>query len=79
MTVVLHDLNLAARYADRIAVLQGGKRVACGAPGDVLTPALLAAVFHIDAQLLHPPGVDWPLIWSRSAISPTAAPMPAAT
>jgi iron complex transport system ATP-binding protein len=50
----LHDLNLAARYADRIVVLSRGRRVADGAPSAVLSPDLLARVWGVDAEL----GVD---------------------
>jgi iron complex transport system ATP-binding protein len=47
----LHDLNLAARYADRIVVLSRGRRVADGAPRDVLSEDLLARVWGVDASL----------------------------
>jgi iron complex transport system ATP-binding protein len=50
----LHDLNLAARYADRIVVLSRGLRVADGSPRDVLSADLLARVWGVDAEL----GVD---------------------
>ena len=42
--VVLHDLGLAAAYADRIAVIDSGTVVACGPPAEVLTTELLTAV-----------------------------------
>ena len=44
---VLHDLNLAATYADTLVVMHRGRVVAEGAPGDVLTPALMLEVFGI--------------------------------
>jgi iron complex transport system ATP-binding protein len=47
----LHDLNLAARYADRIIVLSRGLRVADGVPGAVLSVDLLARVWGVDAEL----------------------------
>ncbi|TNF61304.1 MAG: heme ABC transporter ATP-binding protein [Burkholderiales bacterium] len=47
--VVLHDLNLALRYADRVWVLQGGRLRATGAPEAVLTPALLESVWRVRA------------------------------
>lgn len=49
--VVLHDLALAARWADQLAVLANGRVQACGAPGEILTPALLAEVYRIDARV----------------------------
>jgi iron complex transport system ATP-binding protein len=56
VTVVaaLHDLNLAARYADRIVVLSRGRRVADGSPTAVLSTDLLARVWGVDAEL----GID---------------------
>ena len=47
---VLHDLNLALRYADRVWVLDGGCLQASGPPSETLTPALLRRVWRISAQ-----------------------------
>lgn len=47
----LHDLNLAARFADRIAVLQRGRLVAEGSARTVLSPALLQEVWGVVADL----------------------------
>jgi iron complex transport system ATP-binding protein len=44
--VVLHDLSLAAAYADRVALLEDGRIVAAGAPRDVFTPAILTRVYR---------------------------------
>ncbi|MGN6480642.1 heme ABC transporter ATP-binding protein [Luteibacter sp.] len=44
---VLHDLNLAARYADEVAVLAGGALLRHGAPGDALDTALLSEIYGI--------------------------------
>ncbi len=49
--VVLHDLNLAAAACHRLAVLQGGRVVASGAPADVLTEALVSKVYGADVQV----------------------------
>lgn len=51
VVVCLHDLNLAARYCDRLIVMQAGRMVAHGAPEVVLTPDLFDKVFAIDACL----------------------------
>jgi len=47
----LHDLNHAALFCDRIAVLQSGHLVTIGLPCDVLTPALIRDIFHVDAHI----------------------------
>lgn len=48
---VLHDLGLAARFCDRLLVLDRGRLVADGAPAAVLTPALLADVYRVRAVI----------------------------
>ena len=42
---VLHDLSMAARYADRVAIVEKGRLTALGPTGTTLDPALLSAVF----------------------------------
>jgi ABC-type hemin transport system, ATPase component len=60
--IVLHDLNLAAGYADRIGILHEGRLVAIGAPWDVLRPELLSAVYGIPI-VVHPhPHTGAPLL-----------------
>ncbi|MBR1671389.1 MAG: ABC transporter ATP-binding protein [Fretibacterium sp.] len=49
--VVMHDLNLAARYCDRIYVMRQGKIFASGRPGDILTPELIRDVYHVRASV----------------------------
>ena len=51
VAVVLHDLNDASRYCDRLAVLHAGRLVAHGPPQNVITPELIAAVYRIDATV----------------------------
>ena len=53
--VVLHDLNLAARYADRLVMLEQGRVMADGTPREVLTPDLIYRLYDYPAQvILHP-------------------------
>lgn len=53
--IVLHDLNLAAAYADRIALLSRGELLACGAPSDVLTAETVSAVYETAVEVIpHP-------------------------
>lgn len=49
VVAVLHDLNLALRYSDRCLVLQGGRLVAGGVTGDVLTPECIEDVWKVVA------------------------------
>jgi len=47
---VLHDLNLAAAFAPRVVLLDGGRVAADGAPDDVLTPELIGRVFGVQME-----------------------------
>lgn len=51
VVAVLHDLNLAARYCDRVALMHRGRLVRVGAPRDVFEPGRLEDVFEIPAQV----------------------------
>jgi iron complex transport system ATP-binding protein len=62
--VALHDLNLAARYADRMALLVDGKIKATGTPWQVLTPELISMAYHLPVQVIPHPFVDVPLLLS---------------
>lgn len=59
---VLHDLNLAARYADRIAVLDQGRCVETGTPSGVLTPGLIAGTFGLQVEVVSRPDLPGPLV-----------------
>jgi iron complex transport system ATP-binding protein len=50
VVLVLHDLQLAARYCDRLLLLDRGRAVASGAPRDVFTAQTLAEVWRVDAS-----------------------------
>ncbi|HUK38657.1 MAG TPA: ABC transporter ATP-binding protein [Methanomicrobiales archaeon] len=52
VAVAMHDLNLAARYADRVLLLSGGVPVGCGAPWEVLTPERIGQVFGVEVEIL---------------------------
>ncbi len=51
--LVLHDLNLAARYADSIVAMRHGRIVASGAPDEVLTTEILRTVFDVEARIIR--------------------------
>jgi iron complex transport system ATP-binding protein len=59
---VLHDLNLAAAYADRLVLMAGGRVVAAGTPEEVLRPDLLESVFGIAMLVIAHERVPHPLV-----------------
>lgn len=61
---ILHDLNLAAQYADRILVLSEGKILAMGKPFEVLTSEILREAFHHEVLVTKHPHYDFPLVIS---------------
>ena len=62
VVMVLHDLNLAARYADRLVAMKDGAIVASGEPGEVLTEELLADVFDLRARVIPDPVAGTPMV-----------------
>lgn len=49
--IALHDLSLAARYCDRLCLLQAGKQVKTGFRHEVLNQQTLSSVFHVDIYI----------------------------
>ncbi|MHC9085129.1 heme ABC transporter ATP-binding protein [Luteimonas sp. RIT-PG2_3] len=60
--VVLHDLNLAAAYADRIVMLESGRVVADGAPREVLTEEIISRVYRQSVHIIEHPTRGIPLV-----------------
>ncbi len=65
IVMVLHDMNLAARYADHMFALRGGRLVAGGAPHEVMTSELIREVFDLDALVVADPVSGAPIILPR--------------
>ncbi len=59
---VLHDLNLAAEYADEIAVLRSGRLLAVGPVAEVLEPDLLERAYGMPMHVIEHPYADRPLV-----------------
>jgi iron complex transport system ATP-binding protein len=77
VVVVLHDLNLAASYADRIALLHEGRLVADGPPWQTLAESLLTEVFACPIAVTAHPVRGCPLVISLpSAAGPAERPLP---
>jgi iron complex transport system ATP-binding protein len=72
VTVVaaLHDLNLAARFADRIFVLSRGRAYIDGPPSDVLSEDLLGRVWGVAADLRRDPRTGTPYLLPHRVIPP---------
>ncbi|CAI3805053.1 ABC transporter ATP-binding protein [Pseudarthrobacter sp. MM222] len=62
VVIVLHDLNLAARYADHVIAMKGGRIVAEGAARDVVTENMVKDVFGLDCRVAPDPVSGAPLI-----------------
>jgi iron complex transport system ATP-binding protein len=77
VVMVIHDLNLAARYADVLVALKDGRIVASGPPEDVLSEELLQEVFGLSARVVEDPVSGRPLVvplgGSRSRRRPAMA------
>ena len=62
IAMVLHDLNLAARYSDLLVVMKDGAVVTQGPPGEVITAELLGDVFGLRADVLADPRTGLPVV-----------------
>ncbi|WP_405181359.1 ABC transporter ATP-binding protein [Nocardia sp. NBC_01377] len=62
VVMVLHDLNLAIRYSDRLVVMHAGRVVAQGAPSEIIDAELLLEVFGLRASVLEDPVSGRPMI-----------------
>lgn len=60
--MVLHDLNLAGLYAQRVALLVGGRLEATGSAAEVLTEARLSQVYHMRVRVIPHPEHGTPLV-----------------
>jgi iron complex transport system ATP-binding protein len=67
VVMVLHDLNLAARYSDLVVVMKQGAVVLQGPPREVFTEALLEDVFGLRADVLDDPRSGLPVVVPLSA------------
>ncbi|MGW8885633.1 ABC transporter ATP-binding protein [Streptomyces sp. NPDC055749] len=63
VVMVLHDLGHAARFADRIVALRGGRVAADGPPGRIVTPGLLAEVLGVAGRVGRDPVGGWPVCY----------------
>jgi len=62
LVAVLHDLNLACRYADHLIAMRAGAIVAEGHPSEVVTAELVQQVFGMDCRVIADPETGTPLV-----------------
>jgi len=60
--IALHDLNLAAHYADRVALMVAGKIKTMGKPTEVLQPKVIEEAYCLPVQVIKHPFLDIPLV-----------------
>lgn len=65
VVVVLHDLNLAAAWADRILFLDQGRRVASGTPEDVITTEVIRDLYGVETHIGNHPDTGRPVVLVR--------------
>jgi ferric hydroxamate transport system ATP-binding protein len=63
VVIVLHDINMAARFCDRIHALKSGKVVASGPPTEILTPKILNEIYGINMDVVTPDNLTHPLAY----------------
>jgi iron complex transport system ATP-binding protein len=63
VAVVLHDINMAARFCDRIHALKAGRIIASGAPVDIMTTGILRDIYGLDMSVMSHPSRDVPLAY----------------
>ena len=61
---MLHDLNLAAQYADRLLLLCEGEAIAAGCALDVLDPELLERAYGVEVRVVGHPCLDCPQVFT---------------
>jgi len=71
----IHDLNLAARFADRVVVLSRGRLVADGPPSDVLSTELLAQVWGVVADLRRDARTGFPYLIPQQLLTDPGRPV----
>ena len=74
IVMVLHDLNLSARYADHLVALRHGRIVAEGTPREVVTEEVVRTVFGLDNRVIDDPVSHTPLVVPVGRHTPVPAP-----
>ncbi|MFS3128137.1 ABC transporter ATP-binding protein [Nocardioides sp. Bht2] len=62
VVMVLHELHLAFRYADQLVVMKGGRIMAQGSPGEVVTAELIEEVYDLPCRIIADPETGSPMV-----------------
>ena len=62
--MVLHDINLSARYADHLFAMKSGTLNACGTPQEIITPGLMRELYGLECIVMKDPVSGTPFILS---------------
>ncbi len=73
VVMVLHDLNMAARYADHLIAMRAGTIMATGSPAEVITEDMLREVFEIEATVMTDPVTGAPMVLPERALTTDSA------
>ncbi|MDO4887111.1 MAG: ABC transporter ATP-binding protein [Actinomycetaceae bacterium] len=68
VVTVVHDLAMAARYADQVFALDGGIPIAKGPPGTVITPQVVGRLYGVDAEVLTVGPASTPVVVAKSRL-----------
>ena len=74
IVMVLHDLNLAARFSDYMIAIRDGNIIKHGGPEEVMTTRVLKEAFSIDAEIVHEPRTGRPVCLTYDLLRTEAQP-----
>jgi iron complex transport system ATP-binding protein len=66
--MVLHDINHAARFSDKIIAMKEGNIITTGSPIEIITNEVLKEVFHIDARVMIDPYNGAPVCFGYDSV-----------
>ena len=73
VVIATHDLGTISRVATHFVVLDGGRVVATGAPGEVLTPQIRRDVFSVEAERVNTSSGELTFVFTKQGRSPQAS------
>lgn len=65
VVIVLHDVNMAARFCDEVIALPAGRLIARGTPAEMMAPAALEAIYGIAMEVMPHPSHGTPVAFAR--------------